>query len=276
MLSEDAAMSSGRLSPAAFACIRDLFHRESGIRLAEHKSAFVAARLQRRLHELGMPDFDRYCTQLQQPQERIRAVELLTTHETFFFREPAHFEHLAQHALPSLPHRPLRVWCAACATGEEAYSLAMVLAEQLGDSPWQVVASDLSTQALARAQAGLYRLQRLEQLPQPLLQRYCLRGVNEHQGWLRVDEGLRERISFRRHNLLDDARGLGDFDVVFLRNVLIYFGAEVKHRALQAVVARLRPGGWLYTGHADTLGDLELPVALVRPSIYRRPFKEPA
>lgn len=263
-----------RLSSAAFQCLREAFRQASGIDLPESKRQLVAGRLHNRLVALGLPDYDGYAALIRQPEqaaERQRMVDLLTTNETYFFREPEHFRFLAGQILPALAQRPIRVWCAAASSGEEPYSLAMLLQDKLGDSGWSLLASDLSTRMLERAACGLYPLQRLDLLPDEYLKRFCLRGIGEYEGHLLVRRELRERVRFCHHNLLDSAADLGLFDVIFLRNVLIYFNGATRQRVIQQVARQLRPGGWLVVGHSESLQGVTGGLQLVRPSIYRRP-----
>jgi chemotaxis protein methyltransferase CheR len=202
--------------------------------------------------------------------ERTQVVDLLTTNETNYFREPDHFTQLANLMLPSIKHRPLRVWCAAASSGEEPYSLAMALNEKLGPTGWELTASDLSLRVLDTAEQGLYRMQRLEFMPSEYLKKYCRRGVGPYEGMFMVDSELRKRVRFVQHNLLEDAAELGQFDIIFVRNVLIYFDADVKNQVLRNLYTRLRPGGWLVTSHSESLIGLDTPLKPMRPSIYRR------
>jgi chemotaxis protein methyltransferase CheR len=274
------------LDSATFMRIRDYVHCHAGILIGAEKSSMVVSRLWRRLELLGLPTFEQYLALVTSPEgaaERVHMLDHLTTNETYFFREPAHFNRLQQQILPSLPRRPLRVWCGAASTGEEPYSLAMVLQDTLGNQPWELVATDLSTKVLQQALRGIYRLERLEQMPPAYLKRYCRRGVEKYEGTLMIDTELRRKVEFREHNLLQplEDRG-GGFDVIFLRNVLIYFDQPTKQRVLDHVVAQLRPGGWLVTGHCDSLIGIRLPLQQIIPSVFvsapaqHQPQKRPA
>ncbi|WP_417069386.1 CheR family methyltransferase [Niveibacterium terrae] len=260
------------LGAQAFGRLQRFFFEASGITLAAHKQALVEGRLRKRLSHHGMEDFDRYCDLLLSPgsaEERQRAVDLLTTNETYFFREPDHFTRLAEDILPELTRRPVRVWSAACSSGEECYSLAMLLDDVLADERWELIGCDLSATMVRHAQRGLYRLQRLERLPSRYLKRYCRRGTGPYQGHLLIDRALRQRARFLRHNLFDEAPELGRFDIVFLRNVLIYFDAEGKRAIVRRVIERMNPGGWLFIGLSESLQGLGLPLRRVESSIYR-------
>ena len=265
-----------RLSEQSFGTLRMLFERESGIRLRDEKRTLVVSRLQARLEQRGMRSMEDYCALLLRPaeqEERQRMVDALTTHETYFFREPRHFEHLAQQALPALTQRPLRIWSAASSTGEEAYSLAMILAEALGPAGWELLGSDISTRVLEVAQRGLYALNRLECMPRAFLQKYCRRGFGPYEGQLLINSSLRARTRFLRHNLLDASNPLGMFDVIFLRNVLIYFDPERRRYIVRNMISRLNPGGFIYFGSSESVSGSTEGLESVASSVFRRPMQ---
>jgi chemotaxis protein methyltransferase CheR len=267
--SPTAAPAGSALSPASFRAVSDLFHRISGIRLGAAKQALVAGRLQRLAQEAGEQDIDAYVTRLmsvRDERELTRVVDRLTTNETYFFREPQHFDLLARHVAQA-GRGDLRVWSAASSSGEEVYSLAMVLAEH-APAGWEVLGTDLSTAMVASGQRGLYPLSRARDLPQALLRRWCLRGEGRYEGHLLIARELRQRTRFRTLNLTEPLPDLGRFDVIFLRNVLIYFDAEAKADIVRRVLGVLKPGGLLFTGHAESLSNLELPVRAVAPAVY--------
>jgi len=259
------------LDAQSFSRLQSFFQEASGIHLGTNKHALVAGRLRKRVNHLGLKDFAAYCDLLlegQDDDERRQAIHLLTTHETYFFREPAHFRLLTEKVLPSLPAP--RIWSAACSTGEETYSLAMTLDESLGNRTWTLMGSDISEEAVAHSRRGLYRMQRLDQMPPQYLKRYCLRGTGAYAGSLLIDPALRRRVQFFTHNLLEEPRERGRFDAVFLRNVLIYFDNTQKRRILQRVLSRLEPGGWLFVGHSESLQGLDLPLQIAGKAVYRR------
>lgn len=250
----------------------------AGITMANGKQALVSGRLAKRLAHYQLNSYGDYLKLLESradPAELQVAVDLLTTNETYFFREPQHFQLLAREILPSLAGRRPRLWCAAASSGEEPYSLAMVLSDQLGPDNWELLASDLSSRTLQRAASGLYPMQRLEQFPEAYLKRFCLKGHGEYAGQLLIRRELRERVQLRQHNLMDSARDLGKFDVIFLRNVMIYFNLEVKRRVMAQLLPQLNPGGWLILGHAESLFGVDTPLIPISPSVFRLP-KAPA
>jgi len=268
----DLSPETNLLSSTAFKRIQAFFQQQSGIYIPDHKHQLIITRLRTHMLSLGFKDFDlysRYLVETASQAERTQVVDLLTTNETYFFREPDHFTHLANMMLPKIRHRPLRVWCAAASTGEEPYSLAMVLNEKLGPHGWELTASDLSVRVLETAEQGLYRMQRLEFMPPEYLKKYCRRGVGPYEGMFMVDSELRKRVNFVQHNLLENAASLGQFDIIFVRNVMIYFDADVKNQVLRNLYAQLRPGGWLVTSHSESLIGLDTPLKPMRPSIYR-------
>lgn len=262
------------LGDAEFEGFRKLFHDLIGIHLGDPKKHLVASRLAPRLRALGLPGFHPYLELLRSGRDKDelqRAVDLITTNETWFFREADHFEILRKEILPTVAQRPVRLWCAAASTGEEPYSLAMTLHDELGARGWSLVASDINVEVLDRARAGLYPIQRARSIPPEHLRTYCLRGVGENEGRLLVRQFLREAVDFRRLNLLSPSPDLVDLDVVFLRNVLIYFDAADRQRILSDVARRLRPGGWLVLGHSESTAGLDLPaLRTMRPSIHRK------
>lgn len=251
--------------------IRDV----AGIALSDAKKPLVSGRLAKRLHQLQFDSYGSYYQLIasgQAPEETQLAIDLLTTNETYFFREVRHFEHLR--ALLQERRQgdaAFRVWSAACSTGEEPYSIAMVLADLLPPQSWEVLASDISARVLETARNGHYPMARASHVPPDYLRRFCLKGIDVEDGTLLVSRVLRECVEFAQVNL-NAARlpALGRFDVIFLRNVLIYFDAPTKRRVLQRVIDCLRPGGHLYIGHSETLHDMGLPVRSVAPAIYRK------
>lgn len=263
------------ISDNEFNQFRELMRQLAGVELPSTKKQMVSGRLNRRLRACGMKSFGDYYRLVnsgQQPDELERVVDLLTTHETYFFREPRHFEVLSQAVLPTLSRgAPLRFWSAACSTGEEAYTLAMVLADEIGDKArWEILASDISLEVLERARKGVYSMSRIDGIPRDYLRRFCLRGVGDAAGTLMISPELRQRVRFERVNLSADMRAVGFFDVVFLRNVLIYFDAASKREIVSRIARQMKPGSWLFIGHSETLSGLELPFRQETPTVYRR------
>lgn len=259
------------LGEREFHKLQRLMADASGISLADNKRSLVAGRLLRRLRVLGLPGYGDYLSLLEDPaqlEERRLVIDLLTTNETYFFREPQHFDFLANW----LPTRQgsLRLWSAACSSGEEAYSLAMVLAEHAGRRDWSILASDLSRLVLTKASNAIYPMNEAENLPAGWLQRHCRRGIGEYAGQFRICNELRSRVATREINLMRPLpEDIGQFDLIFLRNVLIYFAPEEKQAIVSRLLASLRSDGLLFIGHAESLHGLDLPLCVVAPSVYR-------
>ncbi|RZT75875.1 chemotaxis protein methyltransferase CheR [Azospira oryzae] len=263
------------ISDQEFGRFRDLIYQIAGIQLSDAKKVLLVGRLSRRLKHYGLSTFAQYYQLVTSPQESRELqtmVDLLTTNETYFFREPKHFDYLAQEILPhkAKPGVPFNIWSAACSSGEEPYTLAMVLAEHLGNRPWQVVGSDISTVVLAKAQAGHYPLERTEGIPPQYLKKYCLKGVRSQEGTLLVAKELRERVRFLQVNLTKPAPDLGPFDVIFLRNVMIYFDMETKRKVVENLITRLKPGGTFIVGHSESLNGITDRLKCLRPTIYEK------
>lgn len=268
-------MSEPAISDREFVLFRQLMREVAGVDLSDSKKHLVSGRLSRRLreHRLGsFSDYYQLVSRDPQGEEFQRMLDLLTTHETYFFREPRHFDYLARHVLPQLAgRRELRIWSAASSTGEEAYSLAMVLMDQLGpDARWSIFASDISRDVLRRARRGIYPQQRVRDTPDDYVRRFCLRGIGSQQGSVRIAPEIRERVEFAQVNLNQPLAGLGEFDVIFLRNVLIYFDHETKRQIVHRLAAQLRRRGWLFVGHSETLNGLSTGLHLECSTIYRR------
>ena len=249
------------LDEASFATLRTLVHARTGIALGANKRQLCQTRLLRRLRALGLPSFAAYLDLLADPgaAEHDELVTAITTNVTAFFREPHHFDWLARRALPALVREPgrtrLRVWSAGCSSGEEPWTIAMVLDAAQLPARWdvRVLATDIDTQILAAAEAGVYPAARLDQLDPGRRKRYFTRGVGADRGQWRIGPVLRERVRFRELNLFDPWPMKQRFDVIFCRNVIIYFDAESKARLIARFVEALAPGGHLVLGHSESL-----------------------
>ncbi len=262
------------LTDPEFDFLRKLLYEAAGINLTAEKKALVVGRLTRRIESLGIASYGEYFRRIAghaDPQERQWALDALTTNETFFFREPAHFAFLSETILPALPPgETFRVWSAASSSGEEAYSIAMLLAERLGQRPWEIIGSDLSTKVLDKARRGQYPMDRAEKIPQPYLRAYCLKGTGAQEGTFLIDAALRKRVRFQQANLMGPLPKVGLFDVIFLRNVLIYFDLPTKRRVVENLLPFMKPDGYFFSGHSESLTGMVGGLAQVKPAIYRR------
>ena len=259
-----------------FHAFQQLIKSLSGIYLSDAKKQLVFGRLRNRVRQLSLSSFDASLKLVNHPTqtaERQMLVDLLTTNETYFFREPKHFEFLKNEVIANRDlRRPLRIWSSACSSGEEPYSIGMVLADHLGISKpprWEIVASDISQRIIEKAKLGVYANQRLDGIPPAYLQKYITRGVSLGDEKIEVNQSIRERVRFLRLNLNENLPDLGKFDVIFLRNMLIYFQPESKIDIARRVIKALHPGGWLLIGHSESLKDVDPQLKTIAPSIYR-------
>jgi chemotaxis protein methyltransferase CheR len=261
------------LSDREFHQFRGMIYEVAGINLSEAKKPLVSGRLAKRIRQHGLGSYGAYFKVLMQEKAELQvAVDLLTTNETYFFREPKHFDFLRDRILPELKSRPVvRVWCGASSSGEEPYTIAMTMAESLGERAWEIVASDISTRVLETARSALYPMTDAAGIPKPMLSKYCLKGNGPHEGAFLIDRSLRSRINFLQINLNSPLPKLGEFDVIFLRNVMIYFNMETKRQVVRRMLPLLRPGGYFIVSHSESLNGVSDELKVVAPSIYRRP-----
>lgn len=258
-----------------FALFQRLIYRIAGISMSSAKKILLVGRLSKRLKHYGFTSFAEYyrlLTSESQGDELQTFVDLLTTNETYFFREPQHFDYLRDSILPARrASNPLRIWSGACSSGEEPYTIAMVLAANLPNAPWEVFASDISLAVLARAQNGIYPLERAQGIPPEYLRRYCMKGVRSQEGKLLVRPEVRQRVRFGQVNLTGPIAGIGEFDVIFLRNVMIYFDAQTKSKVVENMLPSLKPGGYFIVGHSESLNGITDRLRSLRPTIYQKP-----
>lgn len=280
---EDAArVANGRLaiSDQEFRQFRELIHQHTGIALSEHKRALVCSRLARRLRHYRFASYSQYYELLTQADadgvELMEMINAITTNKTDFFREAHHFTFLAEQVFPAYRQgaaRRLRFWSAASSTGEEAYSLAMVVQESFASlSNWDVriLATDIDTQVLNHAQNAIYALDHARAIGPMRLQRYFLKGTGTNEGLLRIKPELKNLVEFKQLNLIDDPWPMrGPFDVIFCRNVLIYFDKATQHRILERMALMLRKDGYLMLGHAESMHGFDRLFRPVGHSIYQ-------
>lgn len=240
-----------------FERVRKLIYERAGISLSPAKQDMVYSRLARRLRATNTSTFSEYLERLERgdDEEMVLFTNSLTTNLTSFFREAHHFPVLAEHIKKVGKHHPIALWCSAASTGEEPYSMAMTMVD-LFDSftpPVHILATDLDTQVLQKAQEGMYPLERLEKMPEDKIKRFFLKGTGKHEGFARVRKELRDMITFRQINLLhDDWPMRGPFDAIFCRNVMIYFDKKTQYDVLKKFVPLLRPDGLLFAGHSES------------------------
>jgi chemotaxis protein methyltransferase CheR len=275
------------LSESDFRRLSAFIRSECGIKLSEQKRIMLEARLRKRLRALGIDSFGEYCEFLFSPgglqQEKVHMIDVVTTNKTDFFREPKHFDYLVQQAIPELSRRrgagtrqSLSLWSAGCSSGEEPYTLAMVLTEYAESRPgfrFSILATDISTKVLDKAFRGVYREERAGLMPETLQKRYLMRSKDRERGLVRVVPELRACVKFRRLNFMEDDFGIGgSFDIIFCRNVIIYFDRPTQQKVLQTIYGHLNPGGYLFMGHSETLSSLNMPFVSVGSMVYKKPL----
>jgi chemotaxis protein methyltransferase CheR len=269
------------LSPAAFNRFARYITTELGIKMPESKLTMVQSRLLRRVRDLRMDSLDHYCDyffESSSTDEREHFVNAITTNKTDFFREPQHFACLLDVVLPATaqPGVRFKVWSAGCSTGEEPYTLAMVLAEYAAAHPgfdFAILATDISTRVLAAARNGIYQEPQTAPVPIPLRRKYLLRSRGQNDRSTRVVPELRRRVSFHQLNFMDPNYGIKEiFDAVFFRNVMIYFDRPTQEAVIGKICRNLQPGGYLFCGHSESLAGLNIPVQPVMASVYRKPI----
>ncbi|NQZ89755.1 MAG: SAM-dependent methyltransferase [Colwellia sp.] len=259
------------LSVSEFHLFQNFIFEQAGILMAEHKRHLVANRLMKRLRLLHILHYAEYFDLVQHnPEEKQLAVDLLTTNETYFFREPKHFDFIQHKVLAHWPqNKLLRCWSAAASTGEESYSLAMLFDNILGLTPWEIFATDINHSVLETAKVGHYMMDRIEGIPANFLKKYCLKGTGKFTGSLLVDPKIRQRVNFSALNLTKQLPEMGKFDVIFLRNVMIYFDNDTKEELIQRVTGKLANNGLLFVGHTESIKSIKHGLVEVQPSIYR-------
>jgi chemotaxis protein methyltransferase CheR len=268
-----------QFSDRDFQYLRQLVSRETGIVITDAKRQMVYSRLTRRLRALDLRDFRDYCRLLEEDAEgELNAfINAITTNLTSFFREPHHFAHLQKVVVPDLlkknaASRRIRIWSAGCSTGEEPYSIAMAMAEVLPEDGWdcRILATDIDTDVLAKAERGIYAQERVAGIAQPRLKRWFSRGGGANQGLTRVSPQLHEMITFRRLNLMEEWPVRGPIDVMFCRNVVIYFDKETQRRIFDNFAERMADGACLFIGHSESLFKITDRFELIGQTIYRK------
>jgi chemotaxis protein methyltransferase CheR len=270
-----------QVSEKQYRQLAQLVYSLSGINLGDSKKELLRARLAKRMRTCGCSDVRQYIDRLEADrsgQELVLFLDCITTNKTDFFREPQHFDFLVREVLPKLdklcgPKATLRIWSAACSTGEEPYTLAMVLRENR--ALWErrgavILASDLSTKVLEHAKNGIYTQDRVADMPRQIITSYFQRGTNRWVGHVRVRSEIRSMVQFKRINLMDPFEGEQPFHVIFCRNVMIYFDKPTQERLVDKFHDCLVPGGYLFVGHSESLTGIRHRLGFVRPAVYRR------
>ncbi|HUI81775.1 MAG TPA: CheR family methyltransferase [Bryobacteraceae bacterium] len=275
--------SHENLTRANFEKLRSLIYAEAGITLGPEKKTMLEIRIKRRLRTLDLVSYREYCDYLFAADtgrsELVHLIDVVTTNKTDFFREPDHFEFLTSKALPDLDARlgsgrKSLIWSAGCSTGEEPYTLAMVLSEYAQGRPgfrFNILATDISTEVLEKARRGIFKSEVIRPVPQELRKKYLLRSRDPGSDLVRVIPDLRSKIEFRRVNFMDADHGLTESpEIIFCRNVIIYFDRATQVRLLERLVRQLMPGGYFFSGHSESLQNMELPLVSAGIAVYKK------
>ncbi len=282
-LSQERLTISG-MSEKLFGRFSQFIEGNVGIKMPPSKKTMLEGRLRKRMRKLGYTSYDTYAdyvfSEKGRQQEIVHMLDVVTTNKTDFFREPSHFEYMKQKVLPdfiSLEGRcaraHLRVWSAGCSTGEEPYTLAIVLSEfgeQYSQFRFSILATDLSTQVLEKASAGIYDDEKIEPIAPQIRKKYLLRGKGSKKHLVRIVPELRNAVTFRRLNFMDNDLNVKEkMHIIFCRNVIIYFDRQRQEVLLNKFCRYLHPGGYLFMGHSETLSGLDVPLRQVAPTVYR-------
>jgi chemotaxis protein methyltransferase CheR len=273
------------MSDRDFSRMSQFIYTECGIKMSAAKKVMLESRLRKRLRALGLKSYGEYCEYLFSPSgienELVHMIDMVTTNKTDFFREPVHFNYLVKHALPELLNaheagvrRTVIIWSAGCSTGEEPYTLSMVMndfAESVKGYRYAILATDISTKVLNAAKSGIYHEDRIEPVPALMKKKYLLRSRDRSKALVKIAPELRKQVRFRRLNFMDSDFGMREpADVIFCRNVIIYFDRRTQESLIGRFCKNLRPGGYLFMGHSETLFGMDVPLVQVAPTIYRK------
>ncbi len=269
-----------KLGDKEFEKFSEFIKREFGIKMPPSKKTMLEARLQKRLRALCMSNHSEYCKFLFSPEgldsEITHLIDVVTTNTTDFFREPKHFELLLSQILPDLFQRnkkSLKIWSAGCSSGEEPYTLAMVLSEFAGKNSsfdFSILATDISTEILQKAKRAIYPMSKVDIIPMALKKKYLLKSKDHTKNLVRIAPELRKKVEFKRLNFMEPFPFKDIKDIIFCRNVVIYFDRPTQHRLFNEFCLRLAPGGFLFIGHSESISGMGLPVRQVAPTVYQR------
>lgn len=273
--------ASVKIKDKVFQLISSFIYDQVGIQLPYTKKTMLEARLQKRLKHLGLDSFEAYCEHVFSPagkqNEMVHMIDAVTTNKTDFFREPGHFQYLTNSVLPSLNNghgQHMRLWSAGCSSGEEPYTLAMVLSEYAAEHQhfdFSILASDISTRILATAKAAIYSEDRINDIAMHIRKKYLLRSRDRHRGLVRIRPELRAKIVFRRINFMEpDFRVAEKMDIIFCRNVVIYFDKPTQQNLMRKFYNQLRPGGYLFLGHSETLNGINADFTTAGSTVYQK------
>jgi len=277
------ATFNASLTDKEFNQLSEFISGQSGIKMPPVKRIMLQSRLQKRLRHLKMHSFKEYIeylfSQEGQKKELVHMLDVVSTNKTDFFREPVHFDFLREHALPEFrnkfaANRKMKIWSAGCSSGEEPYTIAITMEEWKTENAafdYSIVGTDISTDILKKAIQAIYKEDKVDVIPHILKKKYLLRSKDRQNPTVRVTAPLRKKVAYYRLNFMDATYNLQDtFDVIFCRNVLIYFNRETQEEVLRKLCTRLHPGGYLFIGHSESIMSMTLPLKQIRPTIFQR------
>ncbi len=273
-IAKPAIVDNFQITEKEFNLFRKLIYDKAGISMAETKRGLVQGRLTKRLRHYRLRNFSEYYDLIHRSAdgtEMQMLVDLLTTNETYFYREQKHFDFVADTVIKDLKKiNDFKIWSAACSSGEEPYSLAMLLADKLGiNANWDILATDLNQQILDTAKRGLYLMSVTEKIPRNYLREYCLQGQAQYSDFFMLCKAIRSKIDFQQLNLNSEWKCSGPFDLIVLRNVMIYFDRETRKKLVARMANKLKPNGYLFISHSETLSSISDRFKCVQPAIYR-------
>jgi chemotaxis protein methyltransferase CheR len=270
-----------KLTNAEFKKLSEFIFKEYGIKMPDVKKTMLQSRLQKRLRALQMTTFNEYVdfvfSKKGQTDEVIHMMDVVSTNKTDFFREPVHFDFLSSHIVPEFMNspgsrRPLKIWSAGCSSGEEPYTIAITLTELKQDFPgldFSILGTDISTQMLQTGINGIYKESRVATIPMSLKRKYFLKSKDRVSPTVRIIPELRKKIIFQRLNFMENAYSLNDtFDIIFCRNVLIYFDQVTQENVIRKLTYRLKPNGYFFLGHSESITNFQLPLKQIKPTIF--------
>jgi chemotaxis protein methyltransferase CheR len=271
-----------KLSDKDFERLSNFIFTEYGIKMPPVKKTMLQSRLHKRLRELNYTDFETYVDYVFSKEgqtEVIHMIDVVSTNKTDFFREPIHFDFLLETALPDFiqkfgTRRPLKIWSAGCSSGEEPYSLAMTVSEFKEECPnldYSILATDISSRILKTGVEAIYKEQKVGVIPVSLKKKYLLKSKNRENPTVRIISPLRKKVVFQRLNFMAEYYDIPDyFDIIFCRNVLIYFDRDTQERVINKLCTKLRPGGYFFLGHSESITNIHVPLQQLRPTIFQR------
>ncbi len=272
------------LTDEQFKRLSEFIYHDYGIKMPPVKKTMLQSRLQKRLRELKMSNFSEYVdfvfTAEGKSNEVIHMIDVVSTNKTDFFREPIHFDYLREHVLPEFVEetglkRPFHAWSAGCSSGEEPYTIAMTIEEFREDQKnldYTIFGTDISTRILRSAVEAIYKEAKTEIIPVPLKKKYLLRSKDRNNPLVRIVPALRKKIQYQRLNFMDNAYHTNRdmYDVVFCRNVLIYFDRETQERVINKLLLKLKKGGYFFLGHSESITNINVPLRQIRPTVFQR------